>query len=285
MLHFALEPDLPAPATFARLMLEHNAQLARTVHQAHRSRGKRGIPAWRDWCYVPVNVVCGLCQMSADRAVEISAFAGDFACASAWWLGKGIYRLDDPYLLGLWDAPLGPFDPLPVTQMLALPEWCLYVECGGKTRLGKLPMHGFFAFLDDRFLPNGQRLWPELHLTILIDLQGHLVSLNRYVPLLSGQTLAQSLNRLTAQAHYNGARIDEEQVDAFAEELLAEHGSMLTVLRFIAGYCQDMKRHGVPDYPRRKKVCFDPEGQPDCASTCHLYEMGDPSTGPDHALQ
>ena len=285
MLNFTPEPHIPLPATFAGLLLEQNEELACTVHHAHRVRGRRGIPNWRDWCYVPVNVVIGLCQTTPDNGGEFSAFAADFACASAWWLGKGIYRLDAPYLLGLWNAPLGPSDPLPVAQMLALPDWCLYVDCAGQIQVGNLPMHGFFAFLDDRFLPNGKRLWPELHLTMLLDLKGEVISLDRHIPLLSGQTLAQSLTHLTEQANYNGARIEERDVDGIAEELLADEGSMLTILRFISGYSQDLKRHGVPDYPRRKKVRFDTHGAPDCAETCHLYEMGDPSTGPDHALQ
>ena len=278
--------DVPAPLAFAGVLLHAAEGLQVMAHRLHMERGRRGVPFWQDWCYLPVNIATGMMlnweasgqlpfRFASDK--ERTRFTHDFTCAAAWNLGKGVYRLDYPYLEGLWAAPCT--DVLPVGDLLALPEWCIYVECAGRTSIGRHPVEGFFAFLDDRF-SSTERFWPELQIIALLRLEGHYLAFKYYVPLVRGKTLVQTLDMLTERAEANGAECPPQAaLDRVAYDYGETVGSFVTVLAFINDFCREMQRRKVFEhYPRRKKVAFDASGLPVCEPQRHIWEVGDPST-------
>lgn len=50
------------------------------------------------------------------------------AALGAWRMGKGIYRFDPDVYDALWATALAVDDPVPSTALLALPEWCVYIQ-------------------------------------------------------------------------------------------------------------------------------------------------------------
>lgn len=277
-----------APWTFASIALHGTDELQVLAHCLHKERGRRGVPFWKDYCYLPVNIATdlilnfeasGQLPFWCANDTERTFFTHDFSCAAAWNLGKGMYRLDPPYLEGLWAAPCT--DVLPVADLLALPEWCIYVECAGRTSIGRHPVEGFFAFLDDRF-SDGERFWPELQIVALLRQEGHYL-VDRYrIPLVRGKTLTQALDLLAQRAEANGAPPTMlAAIDQLADDYSETVGSFITVLASLNGFCREMQRlKAFEYYPRRKKVAFDASGLPVCEPQGHMWEVGDPSTAP-----
>lgn len=281
-------PELPAPLAFTALSLHDTEGLQIAAHRLHINRGKRGVPFWQDWCYLPVNVATALIldtEASAQSPLhhgsdnERTRFTHDFACAAAWNLGKGVYRLDPPYLEGLWKAPCAA--ALPVGDLLALPEWCIYVECAGRVGIGEHAIEGFFAFLDDRF-SGTERFWPELQIVALLRHERYYLSLKYFVPLVRGKTLVETLDLLAQRAEANGAApIPEATLDLAADDYGETVGAFVTVLAHINGYCREMKRLKAFEHlPRRKKIAFDANGLPVREPHRQLWEMGCPASAP-----
>lgn len=281
-------PNQLAQWTFASIALQGTDGLQVAAHRLHKERGRRGVPFWKDCCYLPVNIATdlilsfeasGQLPFWCANDTERTFFAHDFSCAAAWNLGKGMYRLDHPYLEGLWAAPCT--GVLPVTDLLALPEWCIYVECAGRTSIFSHPVEGFFAFLDDS-VSDRERFWPELLIIALLRLEGHYL-VNRYrIPLVRGKTLTQALYLLAERTEADGAPPTIlAAIDQLAADSSETVGRFITVLAFLNGFFREMQRLKALEYhPRRKKVAFDANGLPLRERQAHLWEVGDPSTAP-----
>lgn len=283
-----VDMEWPAPLAFTQIALDETEAMQIAAHGLHKKRGKRGVPSWQDWCYLPVNVATGLLlsmEASGQRPYARESenrrtnFIHNFTCAASWTLGKGVYRLNHPYLEGLWANPRTA--DLPVSDLLALPEWCIYVECAGRVSVGSMPVEGFFAFLDDRFSPF-ERLWPELQIAALLRCEGYYLCLKYFVPLLRDKTLLQTLDLLALRAKANGVSpINEATLDLVAEDYATTVSAFANVVAFINGFCGEMKRlKAFQDLPHRKKIAFDANGLPMCEPQRHLWEVGDPSSAP-----
>jgi hypothetical protein len=117
---------------------QHVAELARrypgiwkAVDTFRASRG-RDLPEWPAWCYLPLAGAHAIA--SAGRSTPLApgeaAWVGRVGALAAWRSTQGIYRYDPELLEGLWTTPLS--GELPVELFFRLPEWCVYLELGGR---------------------------------------------------------------------------------------------------------------------------------------------------------
>lgn len=150
-------------------------------------RGSDGLPAWPDWCYLPMAGWYAIVSGGGDNRVSLSG-AGDvgrLAALGTWRVTQGIYRFDPALYAAIIATPVA--GDLPHEILFRLPEWCVYVELADR-RIGGVALHGFFAHLE--WDANTGR--PELRL--LLDGEAGLEP----VPLHLGQwTLDESIARMT----------------------------------------------------------------------------------------
>lgn len=142
----------------------------------HPQRGS--LQGWQPWCYLPINVACGILvhmsegeygsRLQAETMLHRdSRMAAALAAAlAAWRMTKGVYSFDPTVLRALFESDLK--DGLPEECFLRLPEWCVYIPTPGIDYMPGLPMHGFFAYVDDHGV-GGRDFPPELNFQVLID--------------------------------------------------------------------------------------------------------------------
>ncbi|MDF1554424.1 MAG: hypothetical protein P1P84_15240 [Deferrisomatales bacterium] len=106
------------------------------------SRG-RELPEWPGWRYLPLAGAHAIASSGkpAPLAPREAAWVGRIGALAAWRPTQGIYRYDPELLEGLWTTPLA--GELPVEFFFRLPEWCVYLELGGRAGL-----HGAYAHLE-----------------------------------------------------------------------------------------------------------------------------------------
>lgn len=139
-----------------------------TMDDFRAGRG-RDLPAWPDWCFCPlagayaISSGGGPNRLSAlDQIADVSAIGA----LAAWRPTQGVYRYDHDMLAALWATPLE--GRLPDELFYRLPEWCVYVEAGGRACLdGEL--YGFFAHMEW----DSNSGHPELRL--LLDMESGLI--------------------------------------------------------------------------------------------------------------
>jgi hypothetical protein len=128
---------------------QHLAEIAKrypgiwkAVDSFRVSRG-RDLPAWPAWCYLPLAGAHAIASggRSAPIAPPHAAWVGRIGALAAWRPTQGIYRYDPELLEGLWTTPLS--GELPVELFFRLPEWCVYLELGGRAGL-----QGAYAHLE-----------------------------------------------------------------------------------------------------------------------------------------
>lgn len=121
--------------------------------QADAMRAERGqsLPAWPDWCYLPLHGAYAIVSGGGENRVPYSRahHVGIVGALAAWRMTQGIYRYDPALYEAVRDTPLD--RDLPRDPLYRLPEWCVYVETpdlaweiGGECR----PIHGVWAHLD-----------------------------------------------------------------------------------------------------------------------------------------
>lgn len=152
----ANHPNLPGKCSPQRILLEFQKKypgLWDFVSSCRAGRGKTF--EWPDWCFIPM-AACHAYVMQdiihdPSRHPEFNdlspvALAGrmnDIAIATAlagWRMTMSVYNFAPDLAARLASAPL---DKIPVAQLLALPEWCLYIQAPDG-----LEMQGFFAHLE-----------------------------------------------------------------------------------------------------------------------------------------
>lgn len=132
------------------------------------------LQAWQPWCFLPINVASGLMIHLSEGMYDSTLQAETMlhresrmaAALAAWRMTKGVYSFDPTVLRALFESDLK--DGLPEECFLRLPEWCVYIPTPGIEYMPGLPMHGFFAFVDDHGV-GGRDFTPELNFQILID--------------------------------------------------------------------------------------------------------------------
>lgn len=108
------------------------------AYENYRLQRGKNFLSWPDWCYCPQDVAHafdsenGKNRTLSQETIEIAALA-------AWRLGQGIYRFDP----ALVDAIMAEQPSFSVTEIVNLPEWCLYIDAPPC-----LEIYGCFAFLD-----------------------------------------------------------------------------------------------------------------------------------------
>lgn len=132
-----------------------------------------GLKGWQPWCYMPVNVVAGaMGHLHRDRYsqdmvdVLLSGETRLVSALVAWRMTKGVYKFDPTVLKAIMESDVK--DGLPEEAFLRLPDWCVYIPTPGVEFSAGLPMHGFFAYVDDHGA-GGTGHPPELNFELLID--------------------------------------------------------------------------------------------------------------------
>lgn len=115
----------------------------------------RASKAMAPWCYLPVPLVNAWWMAKLERLpprdrpaqmLRTPDVLAQLPALGSWRATKGIYRFDDALLEELLETPTK--GKLPVELFEALPEWCCYVELGGRKLMG-VEAHGVYIHLDD----------------------------------------------------------------------------------------------------------------------------------------
>lgn len=162
-------------------------------------RDRRGVdlPAWPGWCFVPL--AAGYAVASGGRGgagqIEAGRWAAPIVALGAWRQTKGIYRFAPELLDALWSTSVK--GDLPVELLRRLPEWCVYVELGGRVLDGIGRCRGFFAFLEWDANTEAEEL------RFVLDTEGGMVPLILH---LTGGTIEQAVWGGLAEAARQSAR-------------------------------------------------------------------------------
>lgn len=120
----------------------------RQVDEFRAARGK-SLPAWPDWCFLPLAASYAI--VSADAKVDrltpvLATDVSRLGALAAWRVTQGIYRYDPTLYAALIDTPLA--GDIPCDVLYLLPEWCVYIETPGREYADGDTLHGFFAHLE-----------------------------------------------------------------------------------------------------------------------------------------
>ena len=185
----------PRPLLALRAMGERYPQAWRMLDEFRAGRGRDGLPAWPEWCHVPLaGAYAVVSSARSDDAIPFDAVGdvGRLGALAAWRIGQGIYRVDPGLYAALIDTPID--GDLPCDVLYHLPEWCVYVETPDLTWFGERT-HGFWAHME--WDANTGR--SELRLLLDQD-QG-----TRPLPVhLGAWSLAEALRRTFAEASRQG---------------------------------------------------------------------------------
>ena len=214
-------------------------------------RGK-SLPDWPEWCYVPLAGAYAVVSGGGDNRVapEQGMDIGRLAALAAWRMTKGVYCFDEDVLAELWGTPLT--GELPSELLLRLPEWCVYIETGGREVMGAA-LHGFYAHLESD-TNDGSR---ELRLLLDYDLgllpqPVHLVGTLEqgleqamYETELQGALLGQGVNALRSQFG-STAQTNRRWAGALAP--------LVSLLLYLCSERPDIGGTGAPGNPQPKRV-------------------------------
>lgn len=147
-------PQFPPRTHRARQILDAVGRAYPTAwQQADHFRRLRGaeLPAWPDWCYLPLHGAYAAVSGGGEHRVpyERSHHVGIVGALAAWRMTQGIYRYDPALYPALIETPLD--RELPREPLYRLPEWCVYAETPGlewRTDHERRPIHGVWAHLD-----------------------------------------------------------------------------------------------------------------------------------------
>lgn len=137
------------PLTHLRQVAQRYPGIWQQLDRLRAGRGK-GLPAWPDWCYVPLaGTVAALTEGAPHPDLRpLGLQIGRVGALAAWRATQGIYRFDPTVFAAVWDTPLT--GELPTALLYHLPEWCCYVPVDPARSLWQedLVLHGFFVHLE-----------------------------------------------------------------------------------------------------------------------------------------
>lgn len=187
------------------------------------------LPAWPDWCYLPLHAAYAVVSGGGDARVpyERAHHIAIVGAMQAWRIGQQIMRYDPALYEPMIQTPIGA--ELPTALLYRLPVWCPYIETPGLAWEGRA-LHGAWVHLDW----DDARQYHELRLVLdaaespelALDAHRGLVP----VPLILGEgSIADAIARVVASgaavAAEHGARIEQptlvQQTVAVLEPLLS----------------------------------------------------------------
>lgn len=184
---FPSRQDITLPERVAQHFGRLYPGVWKTVEAVRQSPGMCGLTGWQPWCYLPINVASGILihhtedDYSSARQAEVTLHHHTrmLAALSAWRMTKGVFSFDPAVLREMVDSDVR--DGLPEECFLRLPEWCVYIPTPGINYMPGVPLHGFFAYVDDHGV-GGRNAPPELNLEMLIDPRGGPAALRELLP-------------------------------------------------------------------------------------------------------
>lgn len=248
--------------------LEHLHDLSTRYPGAWRDfeqmRADRGtsLPDWPEWCYVPLAGAYAVVSGGGDNRVapERGADIGRLAALAAWRMTKGVYRFDEDILAELWGTPLT--GELPSELLLRLPEWCVYIETGGREVMGAA-LHGFYAHLESD-ANDGRR-----ELRLLLDYEAGLLPQPVHLVGTLEQGLEQTAHETELQAALQGHDVNTLRAQlghtASTNRQWAEATApLISLLLYLCSERPDIGSHGrskgagarepMPGNPQPKRV-------------------------------
>lgn len=147
---------------------------------------------WAPWCWAPMAAAYAIVsgggsnRVSADKVGDVARVAA----LAAWRPTQGIYRFDPEVFDALWSSALD--GALPVSALLRLPEWCVYVEVP-RRELAGFVVHGFWAHLEEDATSR------RVELRLLLDTDTGLVGIPLHLGVGRG-TLAAAAEAAAAEA-------------------------------------------------------------------------------------
>lgn len=158
---------------------------------------------------------------------------------AAWRVTQGIYRFDPDVLAAVWETPIA--GELPAQVLLALPEWCIYIDLGGRA-VGGRPAEGAFCWLDHP---------PALRFSLDYGRE-----VEHLPPLVLAGTLPESIAAAEAQARRDAERLPEyrEHARALLEgspaDLAARIGPPLNLVLYVCAANAEIAGGVRPARPR-----------------------------------
>lgn len=121
----------------------------RQIDEWRLARG-HSVPAWPDWCYVPIAATLALTETGtggvADRLRRVHD-AEVLAALAAWRMGQGIYRWHPDLAAAVIDTPMD--GAIPTALLYRLPEWGIYHDLPpGLLTILQRPVAGIFVHLE-----------------------------------------------------------------------------------------------------------------------------------------
>lgn len=147
------------------------------VEKVRKNPAMVGLRGWEPWCYLPINVAAGVLIHQTEGRYASRGHAEILlhhdtrmlAALSAWRMTKGVFSFDPTVLREMFDSDIR--DGLPEECFLRLPEWSVFIPTPGIDYMPGVPLHGFFAYVDDHGA-GGRNSPPELNLELFIDPRG-----------------------------------------------------------------------------------------------------------------
>lgn len=113
-----------------------------------RSMRGRGLPAWPDWCLLPLAGAYAIASGGGKRRPAHPEDVSIIAALGTWRYSQGIYQFDGNLLDALWETPAA--GEMPTDVLTRLPEHCVYVATPGRNvgETESIGIEGFFAHME-----------------------------------------------------------------------------------------------------------------------------------------
>lgn len=229
------------------------------IEQFRRDRGHR-LPAWPEWCYLPLAAACAIISGGGEVPLERSLDIARLGALGAWRVSQGIYAFDAGVLDDLWQTPID--GEIPEEILYRLPEWCVYIEAPGRTVRGlgpeAIPIHGYYAHLE--WDPNDERGELRVLLDATVEGQDYLlpIILHRGHGTLDAALAAAHAEALrVARAHGEDAARAAAELAPPVAELVHDTASLVSVLLYLCSQGAEITQTGtsVP-HPRRPPMRY-----------------------------
>ncbi len=215
--------------------------------EAWRQDKGKDLPDWPDYCFFPMAgwyaAVCA--ELNVDKvSMTYIADVARLAALGAWRYTQSIYRINPALYQSLIDTV--PRGQLPVSLLMRMPEWCVYIETPGLQHDG-VELHGFFAHLEW----DANREQPELRL-LLVKENGLLAS-----PLHIGPwTITEAVDRAASEANKNiqAQRIPGSIPTDYAQEQAAQLYPLISLLLYVCSDGVEYRASTQPSNPEPKRT-------------------------------
>lgn len=224
-------------------------QAWRQVDQFREARGTGSLPAWPEWCFLPLAAAYAIVSADAGRDRLDVALAGDvgrLGALAAWRVTQGIYRFDPAVYDAVCDTPLA--GDIPCDVLYRLPEWCVYIETPGLKFAGR-SLHGVFAHLE----------WDagdgRSELRLLLDAEGRLEPMPLH---LGPWPLAESVERMLAESRRVSLTLGEHTAAPSPEVAQAMAATCAPIVSLLLYLCSQASEIGDglrrPSHPQPVRV-------------------------------